>query len=200
MSAIVVLLVSKLQKLYITEVKSTSLLSTKPPKTQKCRFYNGKTDIFDECNSSTTSKQTSIYAFYRGKIAIFADFQAPQDAKFSRKSSHGGYMGAMSGQMRVSSAICFGSWPKIPASYRGMLGYDAVILRLQPQDNPSYSTPFPRNLVCWLEPPLSHPPRTPQHAPNSPPTAQTRANRQHQHQPTAQQTQQQPKVQNMQIP
>ena len=103
----------------------------------------------------------------------------------------------MSGQMRVSSAIYFGSWPKIPASYRGMLGYDAVILRLQPQDNPSYSTPFPRNLVCWLEPPLSHPPRTPQHAPNSPPTAQTRANRQHQHQPTAQQTQQQPDVQNM---
>ena len=77
MSAIVVLLVSKLQKLYITEVKSTILPSTKAPKTQKCRFSNGKTGIFDECNSRTTSKQTSNFAFFHCKIAIFADFQAP---------------------------------------------------------------------------------------------------------------------------
>ena len=184
MSAIVVLLVSKLQNLYITEVKSTSLLSTKAPKTQTCRFYHGKTDMFDECNSSTTSKQTSIFAFSHGRIDILLTSKPPKTQKIIEHEATGVILKpcrAICGYLRPSASV-------LGRRYPHLIEVCWVMMRLSCGCNRKI-THHTRNLFRETSFVGLSPPRTPQHAPNSPPTCTQQPPNMH---PTCTNTNQQP--------
>ena len=125
MSAIVVLLVSKLQILHFSIVKSLFLLTSKPPKTQTLIEHEATGVILKPCRA--------ICGYLR-----------PSASVLGRRYPH--LIEVCWVMMRLSCGCNLVCWLEPPP-------------------------PFPRNPFCWLEPPLSHPPRTPQHAPNSPPTA-----------------------------